>query len=95
MKIRHMRDIVKIKLEKIKLDYQQDVVPYQISDQQKEIDKIAKQFQKEGQLKPITLYDDYTIKDGHLRFYAAKKLGWKEIAATVETSYKSSFTSSS
>lgn len=78
------RGIVKVKIEDIQLDNKQDVVPYQIPEQQKEIEEIAKQFQKEGQLESIRLYDDYTLRDGHLRLYAAKKLGWQEIDATIE-----------
>jgi ParB-like chromosome segregation protein Spo0J len=77
------RDIVKVKIDDIKLN-PSDVLPYQTQDQQKEIEKMAKRFQKEGQLKPIRLYDDYSIINGHLRFYAAKKLEWKEINATIE-----------
>ncbi len=78
------RGIIKVKIEDIKLNDKQDVVPYQISEQQKEIEKIAKQFLKKGQLKPIRLYDDHTLRDGHRRLYAAKRLGWKEIDATIE-----------
>ena len=75
---------MKVKIEDIRLNPQQDVVPYQTPEQQKEIERIAEQFRKKGQLRPIRLYDDCTIRDGHLRFYAAKKLGWKEIDATIE-----------
>lgn len=41
-----------------------------------------------GQLKPIVVYDNkdgtYTIIAGNHTVYAAKELGWKEIAAVVE-----------
>lgn len=78
------RGIVRVKLKDIKLDPDQDVKRYQTPEQQKEIEKKVKQLQKEGQLKPIRLYDDYTIRDGHLRFHAARKLGWEELDATIE-----------
>jgi ParB-like chromosome segregation protein Spo0J len=78
------RGIVKVKIEDIRLNGQQDVVPYQTPEQQKEIEKKVQQLRKEGQLKPIRLYDDYTLRDGHLRLYAAKKLEWQEIDATIE-----------
>jgi ParB-like chromosome segregation protein Spo0J len=74
---------VKVKMEEIRLN-PQDVLAYQSPEQQKEIEKKVELFREEGQLKPIRLYDDYTIRDGHLRFYAARKLGWKEIDATIE-----------
>ena len=78
------KGIVKVKIEDIRLNDQQDVVPYQTPQQQKEIEKKVEQLRKEGQLKPIRLYDDYTLRDGHLRLYAAKKLEWQEIDATIE-----------
>jgi ParB-like chromosome segregation protein Spo0J len=77
------RGIVKMKIEDIRLNPTQDAT-YQTPEQQKEIEKKVEQLRKEGQLKPIRLYDDYTLRDGHLRLYAAKKLGWQEIDATIE-----------
>jgi len=78
------RGIVKVKIADIRLNAQQDVLPYQTPQQQKEIEKKVEQLQKEGQLKPIRLYDDFTLRDGHLRLYAAKKLEWQGIDATIE-----------
>jgi ParB-like chromosome segregation protein Spo0J len=79
------RNVVKVKIEDIKLDYAQDIQPYQSPEQKKEIEKKVVQLQKDGQLKPIKLYDDYKIRDGHLRLFAAKKLGWTEMDATIES----------
>jgi len=78
------RRIVKVKMGDIKLNPDLDAKPYQTLEQQKEIAKKVEQLQKQGQITPIRLYPGYTIINGHLRFYAAKKLGWKEINATIE-----------
>jgi len=78
------KNIVKVKIEDIKLDFAQDIRPYQTPEQQEEIDKKIEQLRTEGQREAIELDADYKIKNGHLRFFAAKKLGWKEIDATIE-----------
>jgi len=52
------KNIVKVKIEDIKLDYAQDIQPYQSPEQKKEIEKKVVQLRKDGQLKPISLECD-------------------------------------
>jgi len=60
-----------------------DKFAYESPEQQKEIDKMAKRLQDEGQREPIRLREDLTIIDGHLRYFAARRLGFKLIKAVI------------
>jgi ParB-like chromosome segregation protein Spo0J len=82
------KKVLKVKIEDIKLNYLNDIQPYQSPEQKEEINEKVAQLRKYGQLEPIRLNEDYTIIDGHLRLFAAIKLGLKEIDATIVSSLK-------
>lgn len=79
-------------MEEIQLDAQEleELKRYETDpDQQKRVERMVELLQKQGQLDPICLNEDYRkIWRGHTRFLAAKKLGWKTIKAEVMNAKK-------
>jgi ParB/RepB/Spo0J family partition protein len=57
------------------------------NEQDNKIDELAKSIEHSGLLQPIvvrTVMNGYELIDGHRRFLACKKLGWKKIKAIVK-----------
>jgi ParB-like chromosome segregation protein Spo0J len=87
-----LRKVVEIRLENIQLDAQELEVlrKYETNPElQKHVAEMVASLEKEGQLEPICLNENYTkIWRGHTRFLAAKKLGWKTIKAEIMNAEK-------
>tara|TARA_Y100000593_G_scaffold39283_1_gene75972 strand:+ start:2549 stop:4315 length:1767 start_codon:yes stop_codon:yes gene_type:complete len=49
-----------------------------------EIDDLEQSLKTHGQLEPIVLTKDHTLISGHRRFYAIKRLGWKECDVRIQ-----------
>ena len=73
--ILHKFEISKISIDKSRFSFCNEVVP-------SEVDNIAYYFHKDA-WEPITLDDEYYLKDGQHRLAAAKKMGLKYIDAVI------------
>ena len=73
--ILHKFDISKISVDKSRFSFCNEVIP-------SEVDNIAYYFQKEA-WEPITLDEEYFLRDGQHRLAAAKKMGLKYIDAII------------
>lgn len=74
-KILHRFDISKISIDKSRFSFCNEVIP-------SEVDNIAYYFHKEA-WEPITLDNEYYLRDGQHRLAAAKKMGLKYIDAVI------------
>lgn len=73
--ILHRFDISKISIDKSRFSFCNEVIP-------SEVDNIAYYFHKEA-WEPITLDNEYCLRDGQHRLAAAKKMGLKYIDAVI------------
>ena len=73
--ILHKFDISKISIDKSQFSFCNEVIP-------SEVDNIAYNFHQEG-WEPITLDEEYFLKDGQHRLAAAKKMGLRYIDAII------------
>lgn len=76
------RAILEVKIDDIQLN-PSDKLAYESPEQQRKIEKMAEHLREEGQLEPIRLTEDLAVLDGHLRYFAASRLGWKVIKAIM------------
>lgn len=75
------RNLVSIKIDDIRLDSEASSIK---SYSEKRIKNMAKSLQEKGQLAPIYINKTLTaIWDGHTRYLAAKRLGWRKIRVVL------------
>jgi len=72
-----------VRIDDIKVD-PIEFLGYDTPERQRCIDLMARSLQEKGQLEPICINEDFSkIWAGHIRYLAAKKLGWNSIKATI------------
>jgi hypothetical protein len=60
-----------------------ELVVYNVEEQRKRIAKMVLALQNGQDYEPIIVSEGLAIRDGHTRYLAAKKLGWKSIKVII------------